>query len=623
MKLFNNKSSTRSDSGFSLAELLIYIGIVGVVSGMLVGILSTVTKTQVQESAKNEVTDQLNFVMSTIQRLVRDSSLIELNAGTATSTLELRMNTLANDPTLVYLSGGQVYVQQGTGAAQSISSDKVNIDSLQFKKFSQAPGKDIVQVDLSISEVQQAGGQTISRALRSAFARVNAAVFDSDLLPNIDNTYNIGASPSTRWLNGAFSGNVTMGGNLSVGTATGPTGGVATFNGNVGIGTTAPSYRLEVSGGGLKVASSSVFENAISVGTTTAPATLAYVSKIASNGTVSSIGASTSTFANWFAEWITSEAPYGFSSGGQGTTGGYAAGWFARPPAAGGSDNDVVFYSPNNIGFYNVRNGCVGNPCISGYQILSSLPILSVDTKNSRVGIGTSTPSEALEVDGNIRLSSTTAYKVTNLAAPTADSDAATKAYVDAAAGGGTLSVYASDGTTLLGKYMGTLAPIVPNTTTATVEMILNKNNSQWLIYSETLENLCDLIYYTSNSTNAITHFNNGDCSTAITSGTWYYSSTDCSGDPISKSVTNVAATFGSNIRSSHPTGMYRVSKNYNQVARSSGEDSSSNCTGFSYNSYRTNAGSCTTASGSGSGCYDHPYVISTRACGTGECQIK
>ncbi len=221
--------TSKSQKGFSLIELLIYIAILGAVSGIAVGILTTVTKTQVQESAMTDVSGQLGFVTQTIQRLVTDSSVIDMNAGVASSTLKLRMPNLINDPTYVYLSNGQVYIQQGTNSPQSITSASINIDSLQFKKISQAPGKDTVQIDIAASAVQKAAGTTISRALRTAVARVNAATFDSDLLPNTDNAYSVGANPSSRWLNGAFSGNLTIGG-------------------NVGIGTINPGQKLDVSG---------------------------------------------------------------------------------------------------------------------------------------------------------------------------------------------------------------------------------------------------------------------------------------------------------------------------------------------------------------------------------------
>jgi hypothetical protein len=51
------------------------------------------------------------------------------------------------------------------------------------------------------------------------------------------------------------------------------------------------------------------------------------------------------------------------------------------------------------------------------------------------LGIGTTGPGEKLEVNGNIKLSGASAtYKITNVVQPTAATDVATKAYVDAAA---------------------------------------------------------------------------------------------------------------------------------------------------------------------------------------------
>jgi len=67
---------------------------------------------------------------------------------------------------------------------------------------------------------------------------------------------------------------------------------------------------------------------------------------------------------------------------------------------------------------------------------------------DGKVGIGTDSPAEALEVTGNIKLSGGSAtYKVTNVADPAAAQDVATKAYVDAQ-GVGCYSKCADSGTT-------------------------------------------------------------------------------------------------------------------------------------------------------------------------------
>ena len=58
------------------------------------------------------------------------------------------------------------------------------------------------------------------------------------------------------------------------------------------------------------------------------------------------------------------------------------------------------------------------------------------DLSTGNVGIGTTTPGGKLEVNGNIKLSGASAtYKITNVALPTANTDVATKEYVDAAQG--------------------------------------------------------------------------------------------------------------------------------------------------------------------------------------------
>jgi Tfp pilus assembly protein FimT len=215
------RSLLKSSRGFSLAELLIYVGILAVSAGMLTGILQTVTQTQVEESAQNEVSGQLTFAMQTIQRLVRQSSYIDMEAGASSQTLQLKMSDSDQDPdvstddyTIVYAEDGKIYIKEGANAAQSITSDTVTVDSLSFTKFTQYPAQDIVQIDLALSGTEPVSGQTITRALRSAVSRASAATFDSDLIPGADNTYQVGSS-SYKWRDAQFAGSITAGTSIS------------------------------------------------------------------------------------------------------------------------------------------------------------------------------------------------------------------------------------------------------------------------------------------------------------------------------------------------------------------------------------------------------------------------
>ena len=143
------ESGEKSQTGFTLIELVLYTAIFGIVSGLLSTILVTSTKIQTTQVVSTQVSNELNLVLSTVQSLVRSASNIECVNSTncalsSGSYLKLRFEDTTKDPTCVYLQGTQILLSQGpdstnkqtcTPTTQALTTNKVNANTLTFTKF--------------------------------------------------------------------------------------------------------------------------------------------------------------------------------------------------------------------------------------------------------------------------------------------------------------------------------------------------------------------------------------------------------------------------------------------------------------------------------------------------------
>jgi len=280
-----------NNKGFTLFEILVYTAISTLVAGLAVGSLITFTRIGQKESATSEVSGQMTFVLQRIQQLVSESSNIDITAGVTTSTIKLRMQDAAKDPTCIYLSDGIIKIAEGPdatyaqncnlSAATDLTNSKVIVNTFDAKKLTQYPGHDTLSLDMTMTYNGTTADSQIQRSLSSAIARVSAATFDADVLPGSSLTYNLGQN-TLPWQNvymkdgTASSPSYTFANNTGTGfskdTSTSSlvisTAGVErmriTAAGNVGIGTTAPGQKLTVVG---TAGANDVFNVASSTGT--------------------------------------------------------------------------------------------------------------------------------------------------------------------------------------------------------------------------------------------------------------------------------------------------------------------------------------------------------------------
>lgn len=211
---------------FTLIELLVYLAIFAIVAGILTTIFFVIVNSQKKQAVSGEVNQQLNFVLGTVQRLVGDSALVEVvyegsnpsSTCTTFCTLKLRRTSPAQDPTLISSDANGIYLQEGSSSQVTLTTNKVLINHFRLTKHEIPGGHAVVEVSTSFAYNTANPSFAVTKAIESAVARVNAATFDADLLPNQDNTFDIGqiAGSNLRWKNGRFSGDLTVGGQITI-----------------------------------------------------------------------------------------------------------------------------------------------------------------------------------------------------------------------------------------------------------------------------------------------------------------------------------------------------------------------------------------------------------------------
>lgn len=244
----------QKDSGFTLIEVLIYTVIFSVSAVFLVSILTTITRVQSRQTSVNEVNSQIGFVDKTIQRLVREASLVDMTAGTATGTLKLRMATSTLDPTTIYVdaSGTAIYLQEGSASPQALTDSNILVKNFWVTKFENPGGPTIVQVDLALEYNATTPQMKATRTLQTAVTKISAATFDSSVLPNTNNSYDIG-NAANNWKDAYFAGSVGIGTSPVSGAKLKSTGDIGFSNSSVGVVFMSPGgtcYRVTITNGG-------------------------------------------------------------------------------------------------------------------------------------------------------------------------------------------------------------------------------------------------------------------------------------------------------------------------------------------------------------------------------------
>ena len=165
----------------------------------------------------------------------------------------------ANSPVIIYADAGAIKIITGRGTEQTettLTTDRITVDNLSFRKLINNPGREIIEIDLSMSYSNSGSGGQVSRRLISGIGKAEAAVFDTSLLPGSGSSIDIGQS-TQRWRDGYFSNNLSI--NNQTNTNSLVVGGETVVNGiRTGFLTIDPPAIAANSNGTFQISSSNI-----------------------------------------------------------------------------------------------------------------------------------------------------------------------------------------------------------------------------------------------------------------------------------------------------------------------------------------------------------------------------
>lgn len=242
------KKILKNSDGFTLLELIIFAAIFSLVSIIFVAMLVSITGVQLKQTASSEVNRQSQFVLQTIQRYIENSSFIE-TTSTPTQSLLLRMpdgsngtSSLVNIYWETSTMASTIYLKTGAAAPEAITSPRVKVDELTFRKFSRPGAHDSVSFVMALSyNSTTSTAKKFFQRLATTATRVSAATFDTSVVPPAENLSDLALGVSgSRWK--------SINEMLFFDTKNGENDAYFMNTGNVGIGINAPTYKFHVVG---------------------------------------------------------------------------------------------------------------------------------------------------------------------------------------------------------------------------------------------------------------------------------------------------------------------------------------------------------------------------------------
>ncbi|MFZ6036179.1 MAG: PilW family protein [Patescibacteria group bacterium] len=144
--------------GFTLLELLVYIGIAGIVVAGVSSLLFMTLTARIRTESISEVEQQGVHVLRVMTQAVRSATTLQAPASGTGQVLTIDVADAALSPTTFSVVDGTLMITQGAGSSVALTSRQVAVDTFSVTSVTTPGSPGAVRIVLQLSR-RNAGGQ--------------------------------------------------------------------------------------------------------------------------------------------------------------------------------------------------------------------------------------------------------------------------------------------------------------------------------------------------------------------------------------------------------------------------------------------------------------------------------
>jgi type II secretory pathway pseudopilin PulG len=150
---------SRSQKGFTLVELILYVSICSILLLTISSFLSFLLGARVRSQAITEVNQQGFQVMSMITQTIRNGRSIQVpSMGLSSSTLSITTGDVLLNPTVFSLSSTTVQIKEASKNAVPLTNSRIRVSGLTFQNVSSGSSTEkIIRISYTIDYINPAG----------------------------------------------------------------------------------------------------------------------------------------------------------------------------------------------------------------------------------------------------------------------------------------------------------------------------------------------------------------------------------------------------------------------------------------------------------------------------------